>query len=96
MSKSQKIVELARKQYTESNPQPTWMAPQSNFDDQLENLEDDEIVMKWRVKAAVNTLEKYLFHLYPKKRYIRYKREKNAYVRVLAFHDASSTGLDVD
>ncbi|KAF5286757.1 hypothetical protein FQA39_LY04180 [Lamprigera yunnana] len=46
----------ARKQYTESNPQSTWMAPQSNFDDQLENLEDDEIVMKWRVTAAVNTV----------------------------------------
>ncbi|KAF5285241.1 hypothetical protein FQA39_LY16702 [Lamprigera yunnana] len=42
MSRSQKIVELARKQYTESNTQLMWMAPQSNFDDQLENLEHDE------------------------------------------------------
>ncbi|KAF5293247.1 hypothetical protein FQA39_LY13646 [Lamprigera yunnana] len=41
MSRSQKIVELARKEYTESNPQSTWMASQSNFDDQLENLDDD-------------------------------------------------------
>ncbi|KAF5300111.1 hypothetical protein FQA39_LY11303 [Lamprigera yunnana] len=41
MSRSQKIVELARKQYTESNPQSTWMVLLSNFDDQLKNLEDD-------------------------------------------------------
>ncbi|KAF5277878.1 hypothetical protein FQA39_LY06030 [Lamprigera yunnana] len=41
MSRSQKIVKLARKQYTESNPQSMWMTPQSNFDDQLENLEHD-------------------------------------------------------
>ncbi|KAF5280129.1 hypothetical protein FQA39_LY18131 [Lamprigera yunnana] len=41
MSRSQKIVELARKQYTESNSQSMWMAPESHFDDQLENLEDD-------------------------------------------------------
>ncbi|KAF5306111.1 hypothetical protein FQA39_LY09089 [Lamprigera yunnana] len=41
MSRSKEIVELARKQYTESNPQSMWMASQSNFDDQLENLEND-------------------------------------------------------
>ncbi|KAF5269113.1 hypothetical protein FQA39_LY08783 [Lamprigera yunnana] len=41
MSGSKKIVELVRKQYTESNPQSTWMTLRSNFDDQLENLEDD-------------------------------------------------------
>ncbi|KAF5286312.1 hypothetical protein FQA39_LY04210 [Lamprigera yunnana] len=41
MSRIQKIVELTRKQCTESNPQSMWMAPPSNFDDQLENLEDD-------------------------------------------------------
>ncbi|KAF5299542.1 hypothetical protein FQA39_LY11544 [Lamprigera yunnana] len=41
ISRSQKIVELARKQYTESNPQSMWMDPQSNFDDQLENLKHD-------------------------------------------------------
>ncbi|KAF5285240.1 hypothetical protein FQA39_LY16701 [Lamprigera yunnana] len=41
VSRSQKIVELARKQYTKSNPQTTRMALQLNFDDQLENLEDD-------------------------------------------------------
>ncbi|KAF5294683.1 hypothetical protein FQA39_LY02815 [Lamprigera yunnana] len=41
MSRSQIIVELAIKQYTESNQQSKWMAPQSNFDDHLEYLEDD-------------------------------------------------------
>ncbi|KAF5305795.1 hypothetical protein FQA39_LY09131 [Lamprigera yunnana] len=42
MSRSQKIVEVARQQYTESNPQSMWIAPQSNFDDELVNLEHDE------------------------------------------------------
>ncbi|KAF5286313.1 hypothetical protein FQA39_LY04211 [Lamprigera yunnana] len=41
MSRSQKILELSRKQYTESNPQTTSMTPPSYFNDQLENLEDD-------------------------------------------------------
>lgn len=41
MNTSHKIVELARQQYAELNPQPTWMATQPTLDQQSENLFDD-------------------------------------------------------